>query len=280
MATLARRIAKKLFHSPITNPIRPLYYSLVFLNRYFGPRIADVFVKAFKTDEFGNFTYDLTESNLAHLAHAVAVATGVPLDRIRTYLEEPRNDTVLRQHVLNVLRDRNERVSTLELPFGRRLGWYAIARCLKPRILIETGVERGHGAVLLCAALMRNAMEGVPGRYFGTDIHPRAGWLLTGKYAEVGKILYGDSINSLKTITGPIDLFINDSDHSPDYEYREYQTVKDKLSPRALILGDNAHMTDALMRFSEETNREFLFFREEPKNHWYPGVGFGISFPQ
>jgi predicted O-methyltransferase YrrM len=164
-------------------------------------------------------------------------------------------------------------------PFGRRLGWYAVARAIKPGTVVETGVERGHGAVILCAALMRNATEGHPGRYYGTDINPEAGYLLTEPYSAMGNILYGDSIESLKALDGTIDLFINDSDHSAEYEYREYHTVAHKLSPGAIILGDNAHVTDSLALFARETGRRFIFFREEPKNHWYPGAGIGISFP-
>src|SRR6266446_10867828 len=75
-----------------------------------------------------------------------------------------------------------------------------------------------------------------------------------------------------------IDLFINDSDHSAEYEYKEYLTVADKLTPSAVILGDNSHVSDSLRRFSEMRHRRFLFFQEKPKEHWYPGAGIGISY--
>jgi hypothetical protein len=26
--------------------------------------------------------------------------------------------------------------------------------------------------------------------------------------------------------------------------------------------------------------RNFLFFKEEPEEHWYPGAGIGIAFPR
>ena len=278
MTRAIRKVVKKLYLSPITNPMRPFYQAMVLANRYFGHRIGTVFAKSFQTGETSNFTYDLTDANLGYLAHVIALVTGEPLNSIRHYLQEPRDDQVLRRHVLDVSHRHGERDTGKDLPFGRRLGWYAMARAIKPKVVVETGVDRGHGAVLLCAALVRNAQEGAPGRYFGTDISSRAGWLLDGIYAQTGKILYGDSIASLRGISDPIDLFINDSDHSADYEYQEYIAIKDKLSPRAFILGDNAHVTDRLMRFSDENGRRFLFFREEPKNHWYPGAGIGISF--
>jgi hypothetical protein len=121
-------------------------------------------------------------------------------------------------------------------------------------------VEQGLGSLVLTAALKRNAQEGSPGIYRGTDINPKAGYLFQGSYQEFGTILYGDSIQSLQGIQQKIDLFINDSDHSADYESREYETIAPKLSERAIVLGDNAHATDRLYRFAEKTDRKCLFF--------------------
>jgi hypothetical protein len=73
-------------------------------------------------------------------------------------------------------------------------------------------------------------------------------------------------------------LFVDDSDHSAEYEYNEYLVIADKLSERSLILGDNAHVTNSLSRFSVKTNRQFVFFSEKPANHWYAGAGIGIAF--
>jgi hypothetical protein len=134
------------------------------------------------------------------------------------------------------------------------------------------------GSVLLCSALLRNQREGFPGRYYGTDIEPDAGHLLVPPFDSVGQVLYGDSIESLKRLDA-VDLFINDSDHSSDYERREYQIIASKLTRRAIILADNAHCNGELASFSRNHGRQFLFFREEPAGHWYPGAGIGISFP-
>src|SRR3546814_10426472 len=78
-----------------------------------------------------------------------------------------------------------------------------------------------------------------------------------------------DSLASLASFADSIDLFINDSDHSRDYERREYECIESKLADGGLILGDNAHATDVLMLFSEERGRRFLFAKEQPLNHWY-----------
>lgn len=144
--------------------------------------------------------------------------------------------------------------------------------------MIETGIDHGVGSCVLASALLRNTEEGKPGRYYGTEIRWEAGQLFCGAYASAGEILYGDSIESLKNFGEKMNVFINDSDHSAEYEYEEYCVIRDKLSDNGIILGDNSHVTNSLSRFSRETSRSFIFFSEKPENHWYPGAGIGISF--
>ncbi len=247
---------------------------------YFGRQLRTLKPLILETGETHNFTYDLTDENLRYMAEMIAIATDKSPIEIEEYIHEAINDGELRAHFdsLMTVHDGQKSPDNVRSPFGRRLGWYAVARATKPRVLIETGVERGHGGLILCAALLRNRDEGSPGQYFGTDINPQAGWLITGKYASVGKILIGDSLASLRAISAPIDLFINDSDHSAEYEAREYEEIAPKLGERAIVLGDNAHVTDKLAVFSRNHGRSFIMFHEQPRNHWYPGAGIGMSF--
>lgn len=233
-----------------------------------------------RSREITNFTYDLDPLNRRYLAAFVSHVTGAEADRVLDCFSELEEDESLRRHIETVTRQRPQRRVADDQPrYGRRIGWYAVVRMLKPKVVVETGVDKGLGACVLTAALRRNERDGYPGYYYGTDRHPRAGYLLTGEYARHGRILYGDSIESLRTLDGAIDLFINDSDHRAEYEAAEYQTIRDKLSPGAIVLGDNAHVTDTLLRFAEDTGRRFLFFQEKPRQHWYPGAGIGAAFP-
>ena len=231
------------------------------------------------SNETTNFTYDLSELNRRYLASLVADILNLDYAVIDGYISELENDIHLKKHIVSVTAQSSLAVvADQHVRFGRRVGWYAIVRAMKPRLIVETGVDKGLGSCILTAALKRNTEEGFPGRYIGTDINPKAGYLLTGEYAEFGSILYGDSITSLRTISDEVDIFINDSDHSSDYEYREYLTIASKLSSHALVLGDNAHCCDKLLQFSLESGRRFVFFQEKPINHWYPGGGIGFSF--
>lgn len=241
-------------------------------NAYLKPLVDGLYPSILATGEVHNFTYDLTPLSLMYLADTIGAALGRPAPEVERYIQEAIADTDINRRALALTPG-----VRVQCPFGRRLGWYAIARILKPRVIVETGVDRGHGSLILSAALLRNAAEGAPGYYYGTDIRPAAGQLLADKYATTGRILYGDSLQSLEKLDTEIGLFINDSDHSADYEYREYLAILPKLSEGGVMLSDNAHGTDKLARLSRETGRRFLFFKEEPLNHWYPGAGIGIS---
>ena len=226
-----------------------------------------------------NYTYRLSEANIRYLANTISVVTKVDYSIILNYIHEAESDIFLKETILTTIKNSSfKKFADSEVSFGRRLGWYAFARAMKPKIIIETGIDKGLGAILLCAALLRNKEEGYDGKYYGTDINPDAGYMLIGKYKETGEILYGDSIKSLSQFTENIDLFINDSEHSSEYEYQEYQTIQKLITDKTVILGDNSHCTDKLAVFSNEMDRSFLFFKEEPLNHWYPGAGIGISY--
>ena len=162
--------------------------------------------------------------------------------------------------------------------FAKRMGWYAFVRAMKPKVVVETGVDKGLGSCVITAAIKKNKEEGFDGYYYGTDINPKAGYLLSGEYSKYGEILYGDSIESLKKLDKTVDIFINDSDHSAAYEALEYETIKDKLTKDSIILGDNSHVTDKLLNFSNANGMKFIFFKEEPLNHWYPGAGIGVAY--
>ena len=247
---------------------------------YFLPSLRNLITWSLVSKEDSNYTYDLTPQSLDYVAHTIGIATRNTPAQVREFMDEARSDAELAQRVVETTtRSPSMRqFSDAQCRFGRRLGWYAIARVMKPRVIVETGVDKGLGAVLLCCALRRNAQEGHPGRYFGTDIDLEAGELLVAPYDEFGEILYGDSIESLRFLEGPVDVFINDSDHSAEYEAREYETIAPKLASHAILVGDNAHATDKLMRFSDRTGRRFLLIRESPDRHWYPGGGIGLSF--
>jgi len=234
---------------------------------------------AFKHTEISNYYYNLTPRNRKDLAFLISLTTGKPLGEVEGYLTEVETDVDIAA-ALSQFQSSNANLRDSNMALARRIGWYAFARALKPEVIVETGVHHGVGSLVLTSAIRRNNTEGFAGKYFGTDIEPSAGKLLEKPFSNVGKILYGDSIESLKKIAdSSVDMFINDSDHSAEYEFLEYKTILPKLSKTGIILGDNSHATDSLRKFSEDNGRRFIFFKEEPLDHFYNGAGIGISLP-
>ena len=233
----------------------------------------------FVSKETTNLTYDLRDDNLIYLGHFVAAVTGKTYQEVDAFFKEILEDTFFYKHVQDLYQHGADAFkSDKEVRIARRLAWYAIVRMNKPKLVIETGVDKGLGSCVIAAALLRNREEGFEGSYYGTDINPSAGFLFKAPYNQVGKILYGDSIESLKKINEPIDVFINDSDHSENYEAEEYETIKNQLSASSYIIADNAHCNTKLHEFALKTGRKFLYFQEVPKNHWYLGASIAVAY--
>lgn len=230
--------------------------------------------------EIVNYTYELDSLNIQYLASLVAVVTSRPLAEIEGYLQEIAQDAELIAELKQSFLNSRYRYQTDVLPrFGRRMGWYAFVRALKPKTVIETGVEKGLGSTVIARALQKNSAEGFSGKVYSLDINPKAGFLVPEQLKPFVSFKFGDAITTLQNWeAGPVDLFINDSDHCPHYEYNEYQTMQKYLSSQAIILGDNAHATDSLYRFAKETNRKFVFFQERPQHHFHPGAGIGVAY--
>jgi len=184
-------------------------------------------------------------------------------------------DEELAAHVAGATRaSRYHRLADRVPRYGRRIGWYAFVRALKPEVVVETGTDKGLGSVVIAAALLRNGR----GRLTSIDINPAAGYLISGRYTEVVELVISDSIAALRKLDG-VDLFIHDSDHTAEHEYAEFTAITPNLQPHAIVLSDNSHSTDSMPRWAEETGREFLFFDERPVRHWYPGAGIGTALP-
>lgn len=229
--------------------------------------------------EHHNYTYDLTARNREHLAWFVSAVTRTPVAGIRGFLAEVEGDDALRQHIARGVRDSaRSGLADSTVRYGRRIGWYALLRALKPAHVVESGIDKGLGSCVLAAALLRNGEEGPTGRLTGLDINPDAGYLLTGRYAEVTDVRLGDSLTTIPQLSAPVDLFLHDSWHSAEHERAEFAAIAPHLSPDAMLLSDNATQTDELVAVADATGRRFLFFGEVPDRHWYPGDGIGIAY--
>lgn len=230
--------------------------------------------------ETTNFTYDI--SNEHELLEFIADALGRPLANVQTYARELHGDDQLRGWLRAAIRKRRDR--NVEPRYGRRLGWYCLTRLTRPRLVIETGTHDGLGSCLFARALQRNHDEGHAGQLLSFDIDPGTGWLLPQPLLPFVRLVRGDIRQTLLAQlreAGPqsVDLFLHDSDHRYEHEVFEIEATQPFLSPTGILLSDNAHDTSALRDFSRRHGFSFGFWREQPRNHPYPGAGLGLARP-
>lgn len=243
------------------------------------PPVGRAFAWSFTSREHHNFTYHLDPLNTRYLASFVSAITNKDYATIEGYIREIEGDEQLKSHLIRCsITSKEKYVTDAEVRFGRRVGWYAFVRAIKPKLCVETGTDKGLGTCIIAAALARNAKEGFPGKILGMDINPNAGYLLQAPYTEHGQLIVGDSHASIRALTEPVDFFIHDSDHTPEHEEQEFQLIAPKLSPNALVLSDNSEVTDKLFNFARATGREFLFFAEKAVGHWCEPSGIGVAY--
>jgi predicted O-methyltransferase YrrM len=227
--------------------------------------------------EVDNYTYDI--GNLGELTDVLADSFGADRAKVRSYARELEEDAAFSAELSTRLRTRTDRKPRPQ--YGRRFGWYCIVRLLRPTLLVEAGVHDGLGSAVFLQALERNRAEEDHGRLIGIDVDPTCGWLVPDRLRGHFELAIDDSVAYVQRMPpdSRIDLFLHDSLHTYEHEMRESRAVADRLAPGGILLSDDAHATTALSDFSVERHRRYIFWRERPVNHFYPGAGIGMSLP-
>lgn len=261
-------------------PLITIPYRLWYAHSYYVPQFRWIFRWAFQSREFNSFTYPLTPFNLEYLLHHIAIITRMPYTQIESYFHEINDHQKITEEI-------NKKIASSKYKFvknkgyqpGSRAAYYCILRAVKPKVVVENGIELGYTAILLCEALLKNADEGYPGHYLGLDIDPEAGLLIRDqRYSKISSILIGDSLKSLAQINEPIDFYFSDGERSYAYEKAEFALLKQKTSSNAVIVSNKLQISDCTSTFAREMNRKHIYFREEPYHHWYPGSHIGIVY--
>ena len=272
-------VKRFLIRTPLFGRGLLVMYRIIVALKYLAHPTKQLLIWLVRSKEFTNFTYDLEDRNKRHLAAFVSQVTERHYHEILGYIVELENDNNLRKHVKNTTKASKERsVADSTAKYGKRSGWYAIVRAMKPEVIVESGVDKGLGACVLTAALMKNSEEGYKGYYYGIDTNPRAGYLLQGEYALFGEILYGDTSEVLQGFGRGVDVFVYDSDRSATREAIVYEMIRSRLNKGAIILSDTSLDNDELLEFAKRTDRQFLYFQERPYKHWFTGAGIGAAF--
>jgi hypothetical protein len=224
--------------------------------------------------ETTNFTYELDSLNWDQLCWFISAVTHAAIGQVRAWVQELEDDSKLADHLTRRLSSNpRRRICAKEPRWARRAGWYAIVRAVQPGHVVETGTHLGMGSCVIAAALLRNGH----GRLTTIDTDPEAGYLIGEPWKSVIDCRTGNSIDLLAKLRD-VDIFLHDSLHTYDHETRELTAVEPNLHADAILLSDNAHDSSALSDWAERTGRHYLFFKEQPSGHWWPGDGIGAAW--
>jgi predicted O-methyltransferase YrrM len=224
--------------------------------------------------ETTNYTYDLQPLNVDQLCWFVSGVSGAAIGQVRKWVAELQHDDEFHRQLTNRLGTNPTRRVCASLPhLGRRLGWYALVRAIEPDNVVETGTHLGLGSCVIAAALLRNGH----GHLTTIDIDSDAGHLIEQPWADVIDRRIGNSLDVLAGMR-EVDMFLHDSLHTYQYETNELAAVEPNLRADAVVLSDNAHDSAALSDWAERTGRRYLFFKEQPADHWWPGDGIGAAW--
>jgi len=228
-----------------------------------------------RSREYTNLTYNLAPLNREQLAWLVTEVTGRSFRCIDGFFQELEDDSELAGHIEEATRrSRRRRLADPNPRYGLRLGWYALIRALRPSHVVETGTDKGLGACVIAAALLKNGR----GRLTTVDVNPDAGYLIGDRYASVVDLRIADSLAVLPLLEERVDIFFHEVHASAEQERAEYDILDSISTPDTVVITDTGRTSNALARWAEARGRRFLSFHELPADHWYPGSAMCIAF--
>ncbi|HJT45686.1 MAG TPA: class I SAM-dependent methyltransferase [Chthoniobacterales bacterium] len=169
---------------------------------------------------------------------------------------EPETDLYkrLREETYRVMENPQMQVGVLEGRFLKML-----VRLMNARQVLELGMFTGYSALMMA--------EGLPGdgRIITCDVDPKAESIARKYFAESphGKkieIRMGPALETIKTLSGPLDLVFIDAD-KPNYS-NYYQACFPLVKPGGLIIGDNVLWSGKVTDPKDEATRAIVAFSD------------------
>ena len=225
--------------------------------------------------EVESHTYDV--ANVEELAEFLAEEFSVERGRALEYLREPDSDPVFNSEWRRRMRLRFDVKHRVQL--ANRLIWWGLVRSLRPKLVVECGIYTGVGSLVLLRALDRNREEGDPGTLLSIDSDPTMGWAVPPELEAGWTTVTGMTSEVLEDcIEGRrVDILIHDTPHTYENQMHEFSTALRHAAERLVLIDSSGGQTPALRELCSRHDGCYRYFREVPKDHFYPGNGSGIG---
>ncbi len=170
----------------------------------------------------------------------------------------------------------------------QRILLYCLVRHMKPKLVVETGVYYGGNSVFILAALEENKK----GKLFSIDYpqvlmnsqakskrHPwvgdsevyekiyQPGFIIPEILRTRFNLIVGDSLKEIPKLTGKIDLFIHDSEHTFKHVQSELNLIWKNLSNNALAYIDDIDWSNGFYSFVVENYLYPLLLTDNGKDN-------------
>lgn len=181
-------------------------------------------------------------------------------------------DSELRVELGNAIENSNEsQIHDREIQFGRRLQYYLLVRALKPKFVVEAGVDRGFGACIIDRAIQRNIAEGFPAVYRGIEFNTDKEIFFYRNHTNYStNIIFGQAAVAIEKIETPVDLFFHETTTEPNHVQDLLKAMNKTISDNGIIV--SAWFSDEIVEFALSHNWKLLIHQDKPKDHWYGGA--------
>lgn len=176
---------------------------------------------------------------------------------IRKFIDEPANLPEFVSHVrecIPILRETPDPICYL---YAKKvLIQFAVARALRPDVIVETGVANGISSMYWLLACHLNGK----GRLYSIDVNKgeylpvnrQTGWIVPHYLRERWNLQLGDAREILPPIladVGTVDIFVHDSLHSYDHMKFEFDVAYPHVRPGGLVMSDDVNLNSAFSDF-------------------------------
>ena len=253
-------------------------------------RRPDVMVETFLKTTFrrylspkiGEFAASGTICTDAYVFLNNLLGSSIPDNEWSDYLEEWKKlNYGLSQRKINSLHSAGNATKYLgyDSDLSNVLVIYILARLVKPKVIVETGVANGVSTYFLLNAIKYNDC----GKLYSIDVSQDVGSILSINERVGWNLIILDSINAKGlrrklSFLDNIDLFIHDSDHSYKWQKLEYSLALEKMAQQSFLLSDDVDSSYAFMDTFKGGARVQVQYSPSPKNNYYNLIPVTIPY--